>query len=98
VHNYEALRNDEADTPGASAAPGLDVFYRRVKGEGLKNMCRLLAFFVEQKRGVPRLHGNMLPGNSFPQICVVSVDMIVENDRIAQEYLCAMTQSNQTMY
>jgi hypothetical protein len=25
-----------------------------------------------QKRGVPRLHGNMLPGNSFPQICVVS--------------------------
>jgi hypothetical protein len=29
-----------------------------------------------QKRGVPRLHGNMLPGNSFPQICVVSVSMM----------------------
>jgi hypothetical protein len=25
-----------------------------------------------KKRGVPRLHGNMPPGNSFPQICVVS--------------------------
>jgi hypothetical protein len=25
-----------------------------------------------KKRGVPRLHENMLPGNSFPQICVVS--------------------------
>jgi hypothetical protein len=27
---------------------------------------------LKKKRGVPRLHENMLPGNSFPQICVVS--------------------------
>jgi hypothetical protein len=26
-----------------------------------------------KKRGVPRRHENMPPGNSFPQICVVSV-------------------------
>jgi hypothetical protein len=29
-------------------------------------------FTSEAKRGVPRLHDYMLPGNSFPQICVVS--------------------------
>jgi hypothetical protein len=40
-----------------------------------------------QKRGVPRHHGNMLPGNSFPQICVVSVHSIVDNVICAQEYL-----------
>jgi hypothetical protein len=48
-------------------------------------------FRENQKIGVPRLHGNMLPGNSFPQICVVSVHDIVEIPRIAQEYLGAMT-------
>ena len=32
-----------------------------------------------KKRGVPRRHENMLPGNSFPQICVVSVNRMVEN-------------------
>jgi hypothetical protein len=32
-----------------------------------------------KKRGVHRPHGDMLPGNSFPQICVVSVNRIVEN-------------------
>jgi hypothetical protein len=40
-----------------------------------------------KKRGVPRHHGNMLPGNSFPQICVVSVHSIVDNVSCAQEYL-----------
>jgi hypothetical protein len=36
-----------------------------------------IGFFQEiKKRGVPRLHGNMLPGNSFPQICVVSIHML----------------------
>lgn len=30
--------------------------------------------------------GNMLPGNSFPQICVVSVNESVENARLSQEY------------
>jgi hypothetical protein len=29
-----------------------------------------------EKRGVPRLHVNMLPANSFPQICVVSVPIM----------------------
>jgi hypothetical protein len=29
---------------------------------------------------------NMLPGNSFPQICVVSVNKSVEKLEIAQEY------------
>ena len=34
---------------------------------------------VEHKKiGVHRPHGDMLPGNSFPQICVVSVNSIVE--------------------
>jgi len=37
---------------------------------------------------------NMLPGNSFPQICVVSVNNIVENRDFAQEYLGAMAESN----
>jgi hypothetical protein len=40
---------------------------------GLLKKLQIRAFFVrDEKRGVPRLHGNMLPGNSFPQICVVS--------------------------
>ena len=29
---------------------------------------------------------NMLPGNSFPQICVVSVNNIVENEVLSQDY------------
>jgi hypothetical protein len=41
----------------------------------------------KEKRGVPRRHGNMPPGNSFPQICVVSVHRMVENGALAQEYL-----------
>ena len=42
-------------------------------GEGLTQKLLIWAFSVkDEKRGVPRLHGNMLPGNSFPQICVVS--------------------------
>jgi hypothetical protein len=36
----------------------------------------------------------MQPGNSFPQICVVSVNKIVEKLIFRQEYLGAMTQSN----
>ena len=30
--------------------------------------------------------GHMVPGNSFPQICVVSVNKFVEKLEIAQEY------------
>jgi hypothetical protein len=48
----------------------------------------------EKKRGVPWHHGNMLPGNSFPQICVVSVNRIVDNDGPAQEYLRVVAFSN----
>jgi len=37
---------------------------------------------------------NMLPGNSFPQICVVSVNKFVENSYFTQEYLGALAESN----
>jgi hypothetical protein len=40
-----------------------------------------------KKRGVPRHHENMLPGNSFPQICVVYVNSIVDKVISTQEYL-----------
>ena len=38
---------------------------------------------------------NMLPGNSFPQICVVSVNKHVEIARITLEYRGSMSKSNQ---
>ena len=38
--------------------------------------------------------GNMLPGNSFPQICVVSVNHSVENGESIQEYGRSMYLSN----
>ena len=37
-------------------------------------------------------HGNMLPENSFPQICVVSVNEFVENPAFSQEYLGAVAE------
>jgi hypothetical protein len=40
--------------------------------KGLVEMAQMAA---EEKIGVPRVHGNMIPGNSFPQICVVSVNI-----------------------
>jgi hypothetical protein len=40
----------------------------------------------------------MAPGNSFPQICVVSINKIVENTVMAQEYLRPMTFSNHQIY
>jgi hypothetical protein len=46
------------------------------------------------KRGVPRLHENMRPGNSFPQICVVSRNKNVEKLILSQEYLGTMAHSN----
>jgi hypothetical protein len=39
---------------------------------------------------------NMLPGNSFPQICVVSVNKYVENLEVRQEYGWALALSNHT--
>jgi hypothetical protein len=38
---------------------------------------------------------NMLPGNSFPQICVVSVNKCVEIEHMAQEYRRSIAISNQ---
>jgi hypothetical protein len=61
------------------------MFGGRGLGGSLRSVFRGLQY--KQKIGVPRHHGNMLPGNSFPQICVVSVNRIVENTRMAQEYL-----------
>jgi hypothetical protein len=37
---------------------------------------------------------NMLPGNSFPQICVVSVNEYVENLRQTQRYGRSVSLSN----
>jgi len=48
----------------------------------------------KEKRGVLRLHESMLPGNSFPQICVVSGHIIEDRKKNAQEYFGAMAQSN----
>ena len=48
----------------------------------------------EEKRGVPRPMGNMLPGNSFPQICVVSVNHSVENQAVWQGHGRMMSLSN----
>jgi hypothetical protein len=36
----------------------------------------------------------MLPGNSFPQICVVSVNKFVESTKMTQEYLRVVALSN----
>jgi hypothetical protein len=47
----------------------LDSVAEEIKG----GLDKLRERSVDEKRGVPRLHENMLPGNSFPQICVVSV-------------------------
>jgi hypothetical protein len=47
-----------------------------------------------EKRGVPTHHGNMLPGNSFPQICVVSGNYVVEIWKNWQEYLGDLAGSN----
>jgi hypothetical protein len=52
-----------------------EVLRGRTKREGYSGNADANA----KKRGVPRLHGNMLPGNSFPQICVVSGAIIWES-------------------
>jgi hypothetical protein len=62
--------------PGTFAVPGVDFACGFSGGEGYCEGSDLHDFSAEQKRGVPRLHGNMLPGNSFPQICVVSGTII----------------------
>jgi hypothetical protein len=42
--------------------------------------------------------GNMLPGNSFPQICVVSVNEYVENSGIMQRHRRIVPLSNHGVY
>jgi hypothetical protein len=51
-------------------------FNRLVGGRANFETFDLGFFRGSEKRGVPRLHGNMLPGNSFPQICVVSMSIM----------------------
>jgi hypothetical protein len=41
-------------------------------GTGREGCSKPRKLAVEEKRGVPTPHENMLPGNSFPQICIVS--------------------------
>jgi hypothetical protein len=48
-----------------------------------------------KKEEFPDLMEHMLPGNSFPQICVVSVKHSVENYRIQQDDVRTMAVSNQ---
>jgi hypothetical protein len=64
-------------------------------GGGLRESANL-GFFQPwlEKRGVHRLHGYMLPGNSFPQICVVSESIMEDNRYLTQEYLGTMDESN----
>jgi len=52
----------------------------------------------KKKEEFPGFMDNMLPGNSFPQICVVSVNKSVENFRFAQGYGRTVTFSNMGGY
>ncbi len=47
-----------------------------------------------KKEEFPGFMENMLPGNSFPQICVVSVNHSVENSLFEQDYLRSVHLSN----
>jgi hypothetical protein len=47
-----------------------------------------------KKEEFPGFMENMLPGNSFPQICVVSVNQFVENKEVTQEHLGSVNESN----
>ena len=48
----------------------------------------------EKKEEFPGFMENMLPGNSFPQICVVSVNQSVGNLLFTQEHLRSAAGSN----
>ncbi len=47
-----------------------------------------------KKEEFPGFMENMLPGNSFPQICVVSVNECVEKGHSQQDYLRRVYLSN----
>jgi hypothetical protein len=52
----------------------------------------------KKKEEFPGLMENMLPGNSFPQICVVSVNKFVEKANFLQEYGGTVAESNTSFY
>jgi hypothetical protein len=52
----------------------------------------------KEKEEFPGIMQNMLPGNSFPQICVVSVKEFVENSEFGQDYVRSMTLSNNSWH
>jgi hypothetical protein len=61
------------------------------------------AFFMvrrekTKKEEFPGIMENMLPGNSFPQICVVSVNKYVGNVYLTQEYRRSVAISNLLFY
>jgi hypothetical protein len=65
---------------------------RMGEGKGLADRTR---FNKEMKKEeFPGIMRNMPPGNSFPQICVVSVNKSVEIRQIPQEYGRSMPISN----
>jgi hypothetical protein len=49
---------------------------------------------ITKKEEFPGIMENMLPGNSFPQICVVSVNKSVGKVLIGQEYIGSVYQGN----
>ena len=51
-----------------------------------------------KKEEFPGIMENMLPGNSFPQICVVSVNKSVGNAYLTQEYRRSVAISNLLFY
>jgi hypothetical protein len=53
---------------------------------------------MRKKRSSQASWKNMLPGNSFPQICVVSVNESVEKQDLTQEHLRSAALSNPHVY
>jgi hypothetical protein len=66
---------------------------RRAEGHRAKGDDRGVAR-KRKKEEFPGLMVNMPPGNSFPQICVVSVNQFVEIGSVMQEHGGSMNESN----
>jgi|HubBroStandDraft_1064217.scaffolds.fasta_scaffold178276_2 hypothetical protein len=49
---------------------------------------------IKKKEEFPGLMESMLPGNSFPQICVVSVNQSVEKWELMQGHVGSVNESN----
>ena len=71
-------------------------------GGGSKRRSAAPFFAMSREKGkkeeFPGFMENMLPGNSFPQICVVSVNKSVGNLHFVQGYVRIMTFSNRKYY